>query len=132
MGEFRYRVLQKDGNLSNGTVEGATRGEAMRRLNEQGMQVLSLEEEKRKSRKEKKSAPEKEGSSDTPKPRKPSRSENRLSTRQMIQFTEEMSDLLSAGVQLDTALKSIASRSETESIRRVATECYEKVRDGVP
>jgi len=151
MPNFRYQALQKDGTLSDGTLEGAaTRAEAMRRLNEKGWQVLALEEVKGRNRPQKNAAEGKaktksKGAPDASKgskserndkPEKPSRSkasvENRLSSKALIQFTEEVSDLLSAGVQLDTALESIAKRSKSPPIQRVAAECYARVRDGVP
>jgi general secretion pathway protein F/type IV pilus assembly protein PilC len=128
MVSFRYKALQKDGTISEGSLEVGSRGEATRRLNEQGMQVINLTEEKGK----KKAAAAK---TDPSKPvRKPTTApvENRLSSKQLVQFTEELSDLLSAGVQLDTALNSIAKRSESSVISQVAGSCYDKVRDGVP
>lgn len=132
MAHFRYKVLQKDGSISEGSVEAESRGQATRRLNEQGSRVLSLTEEKEK--KEKKKAPAKTvGGAPLPERKKTTAPvENRLSSKQLVQFTEELSDLLSAGVQLDTSLHSIGKRSESPAIARVATTCYEKVRDGVP
>jgi len=132
MASFRYKVLQKDGSLSEGIVEAGTRGEATRRLNEKGSRVLSLNEEKVKE-KEKKKPGKPSGLPDKPS-KKPvaAPSENRLSSKQLVQFTEELSDLIAAGVQLDAALHSIAKRSESEAIARVAASCYERVRDGVP
>jgi general secretion pathway protein F/type IV pilus assembly protein PilC len=131
MASFRYKVLKKDGSLAEGSLEAGSRGEATRRLNEQGSRVLSLTEEAVKEKAKKKPA-----KSDAPdKPVKKSTSapvENRLSSKQLVQFTEELSDLLAAGVQLDAALHSIGKRSESEAISRVAGACYEKVRDGVP
>ncbi|MAS92692.1 MAG: type II secretory pathway protein [Verrucomicrobiales bacterium] len=128
---FRYKVLQKDGTLSEGELSAGNRGEATRRLNEKGMQVLSLVEDKTKSSSRKKDKAKKAG--EVEKKKTPTASaENKLSTKHLIQFTEELSDMLTAGVQLDTALNSIAKRSETEGIRRVAGICYERVRDGVP
>ncbi|MEX2581523.1 MAG: type II secretion system F family protein [Verrucomicrobiales bacterium] len=129
MGAFRYKALQKDGSLTDGAVEGGSRGEAMRALNEKGMRVLSLEEEKndKRSTSRKKGAPKSEAGKATVRS-----VEGRLSSRQLIQFTEELSDLLSAGVQLDSALNSIGQRSESEAIRRVASHAHEKVRDGTP
>lgn len=129
MATFRYKVLQKDGSVSEGSLEAGSRGEATRRLNEQGSRVLSMTEEKTKAKKAEK-APASPGKA----PRKPAAAptENRLSSKQLVQFTEELSDLLSAGVQLDAALHSIAKRSESQAIARVAGSCYEKVRDGVP
>lgn len=130
MASFRYKVLQKDGSLSEGSLDAASRGEATRRLNEQGSRVLSMTEEKQKVEKKK---AVKEGTPD--KPAKKATTvpvENRLSSKQLVQFTEELSDLLSAGVQLDTSLHSIGKRSESPAIARVASSCYDKVRDGMP
>lgn len=130
MAAFQFKVLKKDGSLSEGSLEASTKGEAMRRLNEKGMQVISLVEVKSEKGKSSRG-----GKKETGKPQKKeiiAPTENRLSSKHLIQFTEEMSDLLTAGVQLDTALSSIGKRSESPAIRRVATECYEKVRDGVP
>lgn len=130
MASFRYKVLQKDGSLSEGHLDASSRGEATRRLNEQGSRVLSLTEEKQKVEKKKAA---KESTPDKPAKKAASAPvENRLSSKQLVQFTEELSDLLAAGVQLDTSLHSIGKRSESPAIARVAASCYEKVRDGVP
>ncbi|MEM6917058.1 MAG: type II secretion system F family protein [Verrucomicrobiota bacterium] len=131
MSSFEYQVLQKDGSLQNGTLAASTRAEAMRRLHEKGMQVISLEEDKSEKRESKKGQ-ESRNIMPTERPKSQAPSENRLPSKHLIQFTEEISDLLSAGVQLDAALQSIAKRSESEPIRRVAQSCYERVRDGVP
>ncbi len=131
MASFRYKVLQKNGSLSEGALEAASKGDATRRLNEQGSRVLSLTEEKGK--KKEKSAKGAAASSGAAARRRTSApAENRLSSKQLVQFTEELSDLLAAGVQLDAALNSIGKRSESPAIGRVAASCYEKVRDGVP
>jgi general secretion pathway protein F/type IV pilus assembly protein PilC len=130
MASFRYKVLQKNGSLSEGSLDAACRGEATRRLNEQGCRVLSMTEEKQKVEKKK---AVKEGTPDKPaKKATTAPVENRLSSKQLVQFTEELSDLLSAGVQLDTSLHSIGKRSESPAIARVASSCYDKVRDGTP
>jgi len=130
MASFRYKVLQKDGSLSEGSLDAASRGEATRRLNEQGSRVLSMTEEKQKVEKKK---AVKEGAPDKPaKKATTAPVENRLSSKQLVQFTEELSDLLSAGVQLDTSLHSIGKRSESPAIARVASSCYDRVRDGMP
>lgn len=147
MSSFHYKALQRDGSLAEGDLDGATRGEATRRLNEQGMQILSLVERKgaaaAKAPKAKPDAKAKPGTkggpgagtgtaAETPRKAPKAPPENRLSSKHLIQFTEELSDLLAAGVQLDTALASIARRSESQAIARVAGLCHEKVRDGVP
>ncbi len=135
MANFRYKILKKDGTVEEGVANAANRGEATRRLNEQGSRVLSLYEEAeskkgREAKNVKEGGGEKAIQSKGKRPLAPS--ENRLSSKQLVQFTEELSDLLSAGVQLDIALHSIGRRSESPAIARVANACYERVRDGVP
>lgn len=130
MSSYRYRALQRNGTMAEGSVAASSRNEAHRRLIEQGMQVLSLSDiaeklpEKSRAKPSKQQAPVAPGSLST--------SKVTLSSKQLIQFTEELSDLLSAGVPLDSALQSIMKRSENEDIRHVATVCHEQVRDGVP
>ncbi|MDF1824045.1 MAG: type II secretion system F family protein [Verrucomicrobiales bacterium] len=130
MSAFQFKVLKKDGSLSEGSLDASTKGDAMRRLNEKGLQILSLVEVE--GAKVKKSEGGRKARAETKVQRGGAPAENRLSSKHLIQFTEEMSDLLTAGVQLDTALNSIGKRSESPAIRRVAADCYGKVRDGVP
>lgn len=136
MAAFRYKALQKDGSVGNGIIEGGSKGEVGRKLAEKGMRVLSLTEETvEKKEKPKKSRRNNSGDEDASSPvaKKTVHSpDSRLSSKQLIQFTEELSDMLSAGVQLDGALSSIGKRSESEAIRNVSTHAYERVRDGVP
>jgi type II secretory pathway component PulF len=54
----------------------------------------------------------------------------RLSGSQIILFTEEMSDLLDAGLQLEPALKVMESRNELSSIKAVASALRQQVREG--
>lgn len=133
MSTFRYKALRRDGTIGEGELDAGNRGEATRRLNEQGMKVLSLDEEKTRPSRKKRKGPKQEEDKEPKKKKSPVAAvENKLSSKHLIQFTEEMSDMLTAGVQLDAALNSIAKRSETEVIRRVSAVCYERVRDGVP
>ena len=132
MSAFQFKVLQKDGEIMEGALEAATRGEATRALNEKGMQILSLQEAKGTNSEPKAAKKEKSATKKSKPTALKAAAENKLKSKHLIQFTEELSDLLSAGVNLDIALKSIGSRSETPAIGRVASECYEKVRDGVP
>jgi len=137
MGSFRYEVLQKDGKIRDGTLEGASsRREAAVILGEKGWRVLSLEEVAEAKTRKRASAPTSLASSEPKdaggKTRSAAPPENRMGSRHLIQFTEELSDLLSAGVPLDGALGSIGKRSESPVIRRVALRCHERVRDGAP
>lgn len=125
MSGFRYRALLKNGEVQKGVVQGSSRSDAMRRLNEKGMQILSIEEEEGK----REETARESTTSNTAAKKGPKGVA--LSSKQVIQFTEELSDLLSAGVTLDKALSSIGNRSENEGIKAVAERCHEQVRDGV-
>tara|TARA_R110002096_G_scaffold116864_5_gene253315 strand:+ start:662 stop:1915 length:1254 start_codon:yes stop_codon:yes gene_type:complete len=127
MSIYQYRALKPSGEVIEGQLDAGSRGELLKGLGSKGLKVLSAEEVTATVKKQPKLAKkEKTGSSDQ------GGAENRLNSRQLIQFTEELSDLISAGVQLDTALNSIGSRSESKQIALVANYSYERVRDGVP
>lgn len=55
----------------------------------------------------------------------------RLSSGQILLFTEELSELLDAGLQLEPALRVIESRKERSAIKPVAGWLRQQVRDGV-
>jgi general secretion pathway protein F len=54
----------------------------------------------------------------------------RLSRKQVVLFTEEISDLLGAGLQLEPALKIMESRDELGALKSVSALLRQKVRDG--
>ena len=54
----------------------------------------------------------------------------RLSRGQIILFTEEMSDLLDAGLQLEPALRVMEGRKELSGIKAVASALRQQVREG--
>jgi len=56
----------------------------------------------------------------------------RLKLAQVVLFTEELSDLLGAGIQLEPALATMERRRELSSVKTLATALRSKVRDGMP
>ena len=54
----------------------------------------------------------------------------RLSRAQIILFTEEMSDLLDAGLQLEPALRVMEERKELSSLKTMASALRQDVREG--
>ncbi len=54
----------------------------------------------------------------------------RLNRKQVVLFTEELSDLLSAGLQLEPALKIMESRDELGPLKTISTNLRQRVRDG--
>ena len=55
----------------------------------------------------------------------------RLSSAQLLYFTEELAELLEAGLQLEGALKVIEQRQEKSEVKLVAAKLRQRVRDGV-
>jgi len=56
----------------------------------------------------------------------------RLTSAQLVMFTEELSELIEAGLQLEPALKIMEGRKEESPVKRVAAMLREQVREGVP
>jgi type II secretory pathway component PulF len=121
MALFAYNAVSREGTRVSGQVEAQSRTEAFRKLDRDHLQPISLEQQ---------------GSVETGAARHPSGGRTpetrniRLSGSQIILFTEEMSDLLDAGLQLEPALKVMESRKELSSIKSVASALRQLVREG--
>ncbi len=55
----------------------------------------------------------------------------KLKLAQIVMFTEELSDLLSAGIQLEPALGTMERRRELSGVKTLATVLRSKIRDGM-
>ncbi|MBL9155686.1 MAG: type II secretion system F family protein [Verrucomicrobiales bacterium] len=146
MPEFTYRGLKPDGSTVNGQVSARDRSDAVRRLAQSGVQAFEVNEsgskqaeaaaqaEKKAAEKASRSASASQAkagtASDTAKGGSGGRV--RLTSSQVIFFTEELSDLLAAGVQLEPALRLMESRGESGPLREVTTRIRSLVREGVP
>ena len=118
---FSYSAVSQSGARVSGQVDAQSRAEAFRKLDRDRLQPISLVQQ---------------NGAETPvaRPRggdEPVATRNiRLSGSQIILFTEEMSDLLDAGLQLEPALKVMEARKELSSIKSVATALRIQVREG--
>ena len=155
MPTFAYSALKPDGSLARGELTANDRGEAMRRLDRSGLQPVSIAVKDGAAAVATVAAPAKktaEGKAEEPKksgeptkkpaeskPAAPAKAEGagalpkgpvRLSRKQVILFTEELSDLLSAGLQLEPALRIMESRDELGPLKQVSALLRQKVRDG--
>ncbi len=89
-----------------------------------------------KAKSDKKAEPSSEKAATPAKPAKAAGSESapkgpvRLSRGQIILFTEELSDLLGAGLQLEPALRIMESRDELSALKDVTVLLRQKIRDG--
>jgi type II secretory pathway component PulF len=121
MALFSYHAVGRDGGRVAGQVEAQSRAEAFRKLDSQRLQPISLVQQ---------DGIETNGAR-PPAGDEPVATRNiRLSGSQIILFTEEMSDLLDAGLQLEPALRVMESRNELSSIKAVASALRQQVREG--
>ncbi len=121
MALFSYNAVSKDGGRVSGQVEAQSRAEAFRKLDRERLQPISLVQQ---DSIETNGAQVRTGD-------QPATTRNiRLSGSQIILFTEEMSDLLDAGMQLEPALKIMEGRNELSSIKSVASALRQQVREG--
>lgn len=119
MGVYTYQALRSNGEKVTGQLQAQSRTEAYRKLDEQNLQPVSMVaggEGAAQSR------PAPEGLPDGP---------IHLTRNQIITFTEELSDLLDAGLQLETALRIMEERTELSLLKNVTVALRQKVRDGV-
>ena len=117
MAEFAYKATDASGAPTTGCLTAHSRGEAYRILRERGLQPVSVSSADGTSDTSKKTP-----SSDEPLPR--------LNTTQLLYFTEELAELLEAGLKLEGALKVIEQRQEKSGVQPIAARLRQRVRDG--
>jgi type II secretory pathway component PulF len=130
MAFFSYKALSTNGTVSTGEIEASDRSEAMRVLDKRGLQPVTLKEASKAESKKVAAKPkrkevvgEKAEVSDD--------GTIKLKRSEIILFTEELSDMLGAGLQLEPALKSMENRQELGSLKEVSRRIRDIVRDGV-
>ena len=155
MAVFTYSALNKAGVLSNGDITANDRADAFRRLDRNGLQPVSLKpkeeggvsvaaKEAKPAAAKEKAKPEtiKAVATVAPKPAgaktgEPEKTKAtipqgpvKLKRGDIILFTEELSDLLAAGLQLEPALRIMESRDELSGVKDVTTILRSRIRDG--
>jgi general secretion pathway protein F len=135
---YAYKALAVNGSVTTGEIDAADRPEALRMLDRKGLQPVNLRETsstsaasaqktnaKAKSDDAARSA--KTETKDVPIPDGPIK----LKRQEVVLFTEELSDMLGAGLQLEPALKSMENRQELGNLKAVSFKIRQIVRDGV-
>ncbi|MEJ6647373.1 MAG: type II secretion system F family protein [Akkermansiaceae bacterium] len=134
MASFAYKALDGGGSVVTGELTAGDRGEALRQLGRKGLQPVKLTQDSKgaaPTTKAKKgdSAPAaaaKKEKNDEPIPEGPVK----LKRAEVVLFTEELSDMLAAGLQLEPALRAMENRGELGSLKVVSTKIRTLVRDG--
>ena len=140
MAVFQYSALKSDGSTANGELQASDRPEAMMRLGRQGMKPISLAlksdaSEEAKAEKQAKAGGKKNELAKLDAKGKPveeplSNEPVKLKRAQIVMFTEELSDLLNAGLQLEPALRIMENREELSGVKTVTRILRQEVRDG--
>ncbi|MFT5469523.1 MAG: type II secretory pathway component PulF [Verrucomicrobiales bacterium] len=126
MPAFSYSAVTKEGSKSGGSLDARDRDEAFRKLEKLGLQPFKLVESSAGGGSK---AQSREKTSDAA--RATARGGKiQLNQQLLVLFTESLSDLLSAGLQLEPALKILAGRGEKSKLRDVAAVLREKIREG--
>jgi len=120
MPAFTYEAMVPGGGRTSGTLEAKSRQEALAQLSRQRLQPIRLQQEGGAGQ-----GPA-EGTGRTVAP-----AERQMSEAQIISFTEELGDLLDAGLQLEGALRMMEQRSEASSVKAVSESLRQQVREGV-
>jgi type II secretory pathway component PulF len=130
MALFQYKALQGDGTVAEGQIEAGGRQEAFRQMAERGLKPINLAE--RAAAKSKKT-PAKADSSDGAAPAKKSfgLQSNKVSPKDLENFTRLLSSLLAAGVPLSRALVILCREASSPAAGAKWKEVYDAVIDGV-
>lgn len=131
---FSYKALNKAGSITTGEIDAADRAEALRVLDRRGLQPVNIKEVGSDAPNPKKtaakSAASRDGASKAAKQDETPDGPIKLKRQEVVMFTEELSDMLSSGLQLEPALKSMESRQELGNLKVVASRLRQDVRDG--
>ena len=129
---FSYKALSTNGTVATGEIEAADRPEALRTLDRRGLRPVNVKESaKAIPAKKKEAAPVRRKEKTGEKEEVSTSGELKLKRAEVILFTEELSDMLGAGLQLEPALKSMENRQELGSLKDVSQRIRNIVRDGV-
>jgi len=132
---FAYKALNTKGSVTSGELDAVDRPEALRMLDRKGLQPVNLRETagiahaagKGSKPKSDEAATASTKPDEAPIPEGPIK----LKRQEVVLFTEELSDMLGAGLQLEPALKSMENRQELGNLKAVSHKIRQIVRDGV-
>lgn len=114
---FVYQALQTGGVKTSGEIEALSRQDAFTKLRRLNLQPFKLTA---------KGASEAASSADA----KEEAGSNVLTRPQVLLFTEELCELLEAGLKLDRALQVIEERQDKSPLRGVASSARQSLREG--
>jgi len=129
---YNYEGLNAQGGKLSGELKARSRAEALRDLQHKGVRPTQLAEQKKGGSKNKSKSVAK--ASNAAKSSKVTADVGivLLKKKDVIVFTEELSELLGAGLPLEPALASMAQRDEDGVLKATAENLRALVTDGIP
>ena len=118
MPAFTYTALDGTGKTVTGNLAGRNKLEVYRELERQALHPVSVREEGDAKLGNRAATPE-TGSGPV-----------KMKRGQVILFTEELADMLDAGLQLEQALRVLRDRQEDAAIRQVSAALRDDIREG--
>lgn len=146
MAVFTYKALGSGGAVVTGELTAGDRGEALRQLDRKGLQPVKVAEAKVAAKTPSDSKADRIASRRRPEvavkknavvTKKAAKAEKeypegplKMKSKEVVYFTEELSDMLAAGLQLEPALRAMENREEEGSIKEISNRIRNLVRDG--
>lgn len=129
MKQFSYQAYDKGGKSVSGIIEADTLNLASRQIERMGLQPKQIAPVQMADKPVKSNT---NPAAETPKKNfVPSGKTIRLSQTQLVLFTEELSELLESGLQLEQALGAMENRKEFSQIKEVTATLRQSVREGM-
>ncbi|MFG0300239.1 MAG: type II secretion system F family protein [Phycisphaerales bacterium JB047] len=118
MPNYRFQVKAQDGKIQSGTIAADSASAAAAILRNQGVHVLAVDQDKRKS--------QGGGLADT----FAAMNNKKPTQKQVLDFTTQLSVMIRAGINLRAALDGIADQTEHRSFKKVINELKADVESG--
>ena len=134
MAVFDYKALSSSGSVESGSLKASERSEALAQLQKKGLRpikVVKQEESPSSSEKKQETKRSSQASGGLEVGRESAEGMIKLSKNELVLFTEELSDMLASGLQLEPALGVLEKRADKGNIRLVAQRLRSQVRDGI-
>jgi type II secretory pathway component PulF len=129
MPTFAYQAADPTGRDTTGTIDAPDRAAAIRLLTGKGLQPFKIAEGAAKAGIK---APVKAKAKSDAAGNEVDTAPIKLGSSQLQQFTEEMAELLEAGMRLEPALKVLEGRGTESPHRRIAKRLGDSIREGHP
>lgn len=116
MPTFAYKALAKDGKRTEGLIDAADRLEALAAVERRGLVPLSVTEGRAVA-----------GGHGVTIKRFRLKTAERMNARQILLFSEELSDLLAAGMSISAALSCLASHDKEGASGKIAADLRDRI-----